>query len=160
MFSQKLSQDNFPKKSHILAVDDSPDSLFLIQAILEDENYNLTLAEDGQTALEKIEQSPPDLVLLDVMLPRMNGYEVLQHIRNNPDLPFMPILLMTAHEEIDVAREATARANGFLRKPFSIEDFLRQIQALLAMKAEIKSNKTQVQSEVSETDSYYQYFNN
>ncbi|NEQ31737.1 MAG: response regulator [Leptolyngbya sp. SIO4C5] len=134
MFLEQTDQKETVQKSHILAVDDSPDSLFLIQAILEEENYDLTLAEDGKTALEKIEQSPPDLVLLDVMLPGMNGYEVLQKIRQSFHLPFVPVLLMTAHEEIDLAEEVTAYADGFLRKPFAIEDFLHQIQALLVMK--------------------------
>ncbi|NJL86470.1 MAG: response regulator [Leptolyngbyaceae cyanobacterium SM1_1_3] len=135
MVSAPLRQSSGIQKSHILAVDDSSDSLFLIQAILEEEDCKLTLAEDGRSALEQIEQSPPDLVLLDVMLPELSGYEVLQQIRKNPQLPFVPVLLMTAHEETDVAEATIAYANGFLRKPFSIEEFLHQVHVLLAMKS-------------------------
>ena len=87
------------KIDHILVVDDSPDNLFLVQTILEEEGYEITLAEDGRSALAQIEQSPPDLVLLDVMMPEMDGFEVTKRIRENPKLPFMPILLITASNQ-------------------------------------------------------------
>ncbi len=89
---------------HILVVDDSPDNVFLIQTILEEEGYAIATAEDGAAALAQIEQSPPDLVLLDVMMPGMDGFEVTKRIRQNKKLSFIPILLITAHDKPSVAQ--------------------------------------------------------
>jgi CheY-like chemotaxis protein len=74
---------------HILVVDDSPDNVFLIQTILEEEGYKISTAEDGPSALAEIEQSPPSLVLLDVMMPGMDGFEVTKRIRQDTKLSFI-----------------------------------------------------------------------
>ena len=84
------------KVDHILAVDDTRDNLILVQTLLESEGYEIDLVSDGASALQKVAQSPPDLILLDVMMPGMNGYEVTRRIRRNPDLSYIPILLITA----------------------------------------------------------------
>ena len=122
------------KTDHILVVDDSPDNLFLVQAILEDEGYKITLAEDGRTALEQIEQSPPDLVLLDVMMPGMDGFEVTKRIRENPKLPFIPILLITAFQETSVVTGLDSGAEDFIRKPVEVEELLARVRSLLRLK--------------------------
>ena len=82
----------------ILVVDDVADNSFLLQTFLELEGYQVEVADSGYLALEKIETAPPDLVLLDVMMPGMNGYEVVKHIRENQQLPFIPILLVTGYD--------------------------------------------------------------
>src|SRR4028119_916699 len=89
---------------HLLVVDDSPDNVFLIQTILEEEGYVVSTAEDGPSALAQIEQSHPHLVLLDVMMPGMDGFEVTQRIRENTKLSFIPILLITAYDQPSVAQ--------------------------------------------------------
>lgn len=73
-----------PSAFYILVVDDLSDNLFLLQTSLEAEGYNVDTADNGSSALEKVEASPPDLILMDVMMPDMNGYEVTQQIRQNP----------------------------------------------------------------------------
>lgn len=122
------------KTDHILVVDDSPDNLFLVQTILEEEGYEITLAEDGRSALAQIEQSPPDLVLLDVMMPEMDGFEVTKRIRENPKLPFMPILLITASNQPSVVKGLDSGADDFIRKPVEFDELLARVRSLLRLK--------------------------
>ena len=122
------------KPDHILVVDDSPDNLFLVQTILEEEGYEISLAEDGRIALEHIEQSPPDLVLLDVMMPEMDGFEVTKRIRENKSLPFMPILLITAFDQPSVVKGLDTGADDFIRKPVEVDELLARVRSLLRLK--------------------------
>ncbi len=122
------------KTDHILVVDDSPDNLFLVQTILEEEGYEITLAEDGRVALEQIDLSPPDLVLLDVMMPDMDGFEVTRRIRANPKLPFMPILLITAFDQPSVVKGLDTGADDFIRKPVEVDELLARVRSLLRLK--------------------------
>lgn len=121
----------------ILAVDDIPDNLFLIEAILEDEGYAITLASDGPSALELIRKNPPDLILLDVMMPGMDGYEVTKRIRENKSLLHIPILLITAHDQSDVVKGLDAGADDFVRKPFDPDELMARIRSLLRLKHSI-----------------------
>lgn len=122
------------KTDHILVVDDSPDNLFLVQTILEEEGYCISLAEDGLVALEQIEQSPPDLVLLDVMMPGMDGFEVTKRIRENQNLPFIPILLITAFDQPSVVKGLDSGAEDFIRKPVEVDELLARVRSLLRLK--------------------------
>ncbi|NEO62865.1 MAG: hybrid sensor histidine kinase/response regulator [Moorea sp. SIO4G2] len=126
---------NRPSKTdRILAVDDSPDNLFLLQTLLEEEGYDITLAENGRVALEKIEISPPELVLLDVMMPEMDGFEVTKRIRSNPKLPFIPILLITAYDHPSVVQGLDMGADDFIRKPVEVDELLARVRSLLRLK--------------------------
>ncbi|MER3432729.1 MAG: hybrid sensor histidine kinase/response regulator [Leptolyngbya sp. ERB_1_1] len=118
----------------ILVVDDTPDNCLLIQAILQDEGYLVELADSGKEALRIIEQSPPDLVLLDVMMPGMDGYEVTRRIRANSSIPFMPILLTTAYDQPSVAQGLDTGADDFIRKPVHFDELLARVRALLRLK--------------------------
>ncbi|NDJ16978.1 response regulator [Myxacorys almedinensis] len=115
----------------ILVVDDLTDNLFLLQTILEAEGYDVDTADKGSVALAKVEHSPPDLILMDVMMPDMNGYEVTQSIRQNQRLPFMPILLVTAHDDTDAIQGLALGANDFIRKPIEFDQLLAKIEAFL-----------------------------
>jgi two-component system, sensor histidine kinase and response regulator len=125
------------RTSRILAVDDVPDNLYLIEAILEDEGYEVILAEDGPSALSYLQQAPFDLVLLDIMMPGMDGYEVTRRIRQNAQLPFIPILLITAHEQSSVVEGLDGGADDFIRKPFDTEELLARVRSLLRLKYSI-----------------------
>lgn len=122
------------KVDRILVVDDSPDNLFLVQTILEEEGYEISLAENGRSALAEIEQSPPDLVLLDVMMPGIDGYEVTRRIRDNNKLPFIPILLITAHDHASVVEGLDTGADDFIRKPVEVNELLARVRSLLRLK--------------------------
>ncbi|MCD8488400.1 MAG: hybrid sensor histidine kinase/response regulator [Desertifilum sp.] len=125
---------NFSQKDRILVVDDSPDNCFLIQSILEEEGYEITIAESGKAALAEVEASPPDLVLLDIMMPDMDGYEVTQRLRDNKSLPFMPILLITAHDQPSVVKGLDLGADDFIRKPVEFDELLARVRSLLRLK--------------------------
>jgi two-component system, sensor histidine kinase and response regulator len=133
------------KTDKILAIDDSPDNLFLIENVLKTHGYEVTLAEDGKTALSLIQASPPDLILLDVMMPEMDGYEVTRRIRNNNSLPFIPILLITAHQKSSVVEGLDAGADDFIRKPMDIDELLARVRALLRLKYSIDTQQLMIQ---------------
>jgi CheY-like chemotaxis protein len=118
----------------ILAIDDNPDNLILLQTILEVEGYEVELVSDGINALKQVAQSPPDLILLDVMMPEMDGYEVTRRIRKNPEIPYIPIVLITAHDDASVVEGLDAGADDFIRKPFYAEELLARVRSFLRLK--------------------------
>lgn len=128
---------NSPQKiDRILVVDDSPDNCFLIQTILQEEGYEVEIAESGIVALEIIDRQPPDLLLLDVMMPGMDGYEVTRRVRDNEKLPFMPIALITAFDpnQASVARGLDIGADEFIRKPVEVDELMARVRSLLRLK--------------------------
>ncbi len=122
------------KIDRILAVDDTRDNLILVQTILESEGYEIDLVTDGIKALQQVEKSPPDLILLDVMMPGMDGYEVTRRIRKNPAFSYIPILLITAFHESSVVEGLDAGADDFIRKPFDTDELLARVRSLLRLK--------------------------
>jgi len=131
-----------PKSSdRILAVDDSPDNLFLVEAILAEEGYEVVCKPAGISALALIKTEPPDLVLLDVMMPGIDGYEVTRRIRTNPHLPFIPILLITAHHHSSVVEGLDAGADDFIRKPVEVDELLARVRSLLRLKHSIEQQR-------------------
>jgi CheY-like chemotaxis protein len=112
-------------------VDDVADNLFLLKTILEIEGYTVDTASSGTSALHRLRLSPPDLVLLDIMMPDMSGYEVTRHIRQDNDLGSIPILLVTAHSEVSASQRLGLGANGFIRKPIDADELLDKVQQIL-----------------------------
>jgi two-component system, sensor histidine kinase and response regulator len=125
------------KKDKILVVDDVFDNLLVLEAVLEDNDYEITLVEDSKIALSMVEESPPDLILLDVMMPEIDGYEFTRRIRKNQTLPFIPILLLTAHYESSVVEGLDAGADDFIRKPFDPDELHARVRSLLRLKHSI-----------------------
>lgn len=125
------------KKDKILVVDDVFDNLLVLEAVLEDEDYEISLVEDSKIALAMAEESPPDIILLDVMMPEIDGYEFTRRIRQNPALPFIPILLLTAHYESSVVEGLDAGADDFIRKPFDPDELHARVRSLLRLKHSI-----------------------
>jgi CheY-like chemotaxis protein len=112
----------------ILIVDDLADNLFLLKTILEAEGYTVEVASSGQAALEKAEAMPPALMLLDVMMPDMTGYEVTRYIRQNQQLASVPIVLITAHDEAIAGQGVAAGADDYLRKPLDFDELLARVR--------------------------------
>ncbi len=111
----------------VMVVDDIADNLTLLQLVLEIEGYHVELATSGRTALAKIQASPPDLLLLDVMMPGMTGFEVTQHLRQVEHLSLLPIVLITADQSVDLERALAAGANDVICKPIDVDELLTRV---------------------------------
>ncbi len=116
----------------ILIVDDLADNVFLLKAFLEVQGYSVEAADGGSSALEKAEASPPDLILLDVMMPDMDGYEVTRLIRRHPELREIPVILITAYTDTCRIKGLAVGATDFVRKPVDFDELLAKIETLLA----------------------------
>jgi adenylate cyclase len=118
----------------ILVVDDYELNLALISRILELNGYQLKLARSGEEAIQAVEQGMPDLAILDVMMPNMDGFELCQKLRQPPINATIPIILLTAMStEVEKHRATQAGANDIWSKPFEMEQFLRRIKELLGI---------------------------
>ena len=117
------------KKTTIVAADDDPQLLRLVTRNLEFEGYEVLPVSDGQQALEQVEAHSPDLVLLDVMMPRMDGFTVCQRIR---EFSTVPIIIVTARgQDQDKVRGLDLGADDYLTKPFSVDELLARVRAVL-----------------------------
>jgi len=117
------------KKTTIVAADDDPQLLRLVTRNLEFEEYEVLPASDGQQALEQVEAHSPDLVLLDVMMPRMDGFTVCERIR---EFSTVPIIIVTARgQDQDKVRGLDLGADDYLTKPFSVDELLARVRAVL-----------------------------
>lgn len=132
----------------ILVVDDNEHNLELIQAYLDELGGEVRVARDGSEALESIAASPPDIVLLDIMMPRMSGYQVCERIKQNPATRDIPVVMVTALNEVgDVERAVDAGADDFLTKPVNKLELLTRVRSLLKVRA-MKRELDRAQAEV------------
>lgn len=116
----------------ILIADDKPEVLELVRVSLESEDYQIIDASDGKEALEKIRLEKPDLVLLDIVMPKMDGFEVLRNLKKEPGTKEIPIILLTAKgQKIDQEKGQRFGAAGYIIKPFSPSELLRKIEEVL-----------------------------
>jgi DNA-binding response OmpR family regulator len=116
----------------VLVADDDPDILALVRFRLERDGYEVVSAPDGETALDLALARPPDLALLDVMMPRVDGYEVTRRLRAHGPTTTIPIILLTARvQEPDVERGFEAGADDYVTKPFSPQALGQRVQAAL-----------------------------
>jgi len=116
----------------ILVVDDEPDISKLIKARMESAGYSVFTAFDGAEALKAVKENMPDLILLDVMLPKMDGYQVCRLLKFDEKSKHIPIIMLTARAgESDKEKSVEAGADAYLTKPFQTEELLSKISSLL-----------------------------
>jgi DNA-binding response OmpR family regulator len=116
----------------ILIVDDEPNIVISLEFLMKREGFAVEIAADGEAALEALAGSAPDLVILDVMLPKMNGFEVCQQIRANPRWRGIRILMLTARgRDREIAKGLGLGADAYVTKPFSTRDLVAQVKQLL-----------------------------
>lgn len=126
-------------KFDVLVVDDDDDKLTLLSVALGMEGYNVRTAENGREALASVESYPPDLIITDVMMPEMDGYELARTIRRNPKTKFIPLILQTAgrHDADDLRLGAEVGALGFVTDPTDLDLLLARARTLLDFKAHL-----------------------
>jgi CheY-like chemotaxis protein len=116
----------------ILVADDNLQNLELIEAYLAELGCRIVAAADGLDTLEKVVQTQPDIVLLDVMMPKMSGFEVCKKLKSQPATRDIPVLMITSlHESADIERGVDAGADDFLSKPIQKSVLLKRVQLLL-----------------------------
>lgn len=117
----------------ILIVDDEPNIVISLEFLLKREGFQVALAGDGEEALRKLVELRPDLVLLDVMLPRKSGFDICQEIRAHPDWGSVKILMLSAKgRDTEVQKGIALGADAYLTKPFATKDLVAKVKELLA----------------------------
>ena len=125
----------FERTPKILVVDDVELNLELQKTYLTSSGYDVVVAMDGEEALEKVETEHPDLVLLDVMMPKLNGFEVCQILKNDPKTQFIPVIMVTALQDVeDRVRGIESGADDFISKPFNKMELMARVKSLLRIK--------------------------
>jgi len=120
-----------PQTKRVLVVDDVPDNLLLAQFFLETQGYTVSTVESGKAALAYVatEIANPNIIILDLMMPEMNGYEVIDDLRHHQNLPNIPILLMTANQDVSYEDARNAGANSLVYKPLDLTQFLEKVES-------------------------------
>ena len=127
---------------HILCIEDEVDIQEIIAYNLEKAGYKVTLSGNGITGLELAQTQLPDLVLLDIMLPCLNGTQVCERLKADPKTQSIPIIMLSARsEEVDVVRGLSSGADDYITKPFSLKIFLSRVKASLRRKHEDTSSE-------------------
>ena len=119
------------KKVRVLLVDDEPSIVKMVSKRLEVEGFEVLVAIDGQEALKKVQAEAPDVVILDLMLPKLNGYEVCMMLKEDTRYQKIPVVMFTAKaQEQDEKLGLACGADAYIRKPFKAQELLDQIRAL------------------------------
>jgi two-component system, OmpR family, alkaline phosphatase synthesis response regulator PhoP len=135
MKKTKTPTDNQTKTPVILVVDDNQQNLELLQAYLEDMDCKTLPAHSGAETLEIIDADPPDLILLDVMMPKMSGFEVCRRIKSNPKTADIPVIMVTALNEFgDIERGIDSGTDDFVSKPVNKLELLTRVRTMLKLK--------------------------
>ena len=116
----------------VLIVEDEPHIVESLSFVLSREGFSVASVLDGEAAVESLRRDPPDLVILDVMIPRLNGFEVLKVAKSDPALKAIPVIVLTAKGQLQDRRLAEEiGSDGFMTKPFSNRDIVEQVRRLI-----------------------------
>lgn len=122
-------------QSRVLIVDDNQQNCELLEAYLSGEGYEIDLAYDGVTTLERVVREQPDLILLDIMMPKLSGYEVCQQLKQQEETRSIPVIMVTALNEVaDIEKAVKAGADDFLTKPVNKLELTTRVRSLLRVR--------------------------
>ncbi len=120
------------EQKKVLVIDDEPDMQKLLKIRLEQENLQVITAGDGEAGVKMAEQEIPDIILLDIMMPKMDGYSCLKELRSLPNTKNTPVLMLSGKEEDKVADLfAFQKISGYMEKPFELDDVVKKIKEIL-----------------------------
>jgi DNA-binding response OmpR family regulator len=122
--------------AHILIIDDEPNIVLSLEFLMKREGFEVAVAGDGEAALRAMAERRPDVVILDVMMPRLNGFEVCRRIRAEPALAGVRVLMLSAKgRETEVKKGLELGADAYVTKPFSTRDLVAEVRRLLEVRA-------------------------
>ncbi|MGM0616296.1 MAG: response regulator transcription factor [Pseudomonadota bacterium] len=118
--------------ANILVVDDEPNIVLSLEFLMEQAGYSVTTAEDGEQALACVESTTPDLILLDISLPGISGFDVLEQLRAQAATERLPIIMLTAHgREVEREKGMAMGADDYITKPFSTQALVEKVRQLM-----------------------------
>ena len=118
----------------ILIADDEPNIVVSLEFLMKREGFDVQVAVDGEAALQAVAQQVPDLILLDIMLPKKDGFEVCQQIRANPQCASVKVVMLTAKgRDTEVSKGLALGADAYMTKPFSTKDLVAKVRELLGL---------------------------
>ncbi len=148
-----------PSENKILIVDDVQSNILLLKVILKAEKYQLEVAENGIQCLEKVPEFKPDLILLDVMMPDLNGFEVCERLKANPETASIPVIFLTAlNNTSDIVKGFQVGGNDFISKPFNKEELMIRVRhqiSLITAQRIIESQNDELKRTIAGRDKLY-----
>ncbi|SFH47759.1 response regulator transcription factor [Modicisalibacter xianhensis] len=118
--------------ARILIVDDEPNIVLSLEYLMQRSGFEVDTANDGSQALQALQTQPPDLVLLDISLPDISGFDVLRQLRQTSSMRTLPVIMLTAHgREVEREKGLALGADDYVTKPFSTQELVAKVQALL-----------------------------
>ena len=127
-----MKEINIGDQKRLMLVDDDPNLILLVKDYLEFRGYDVVTAENGREALEKLEEDLPDLIICDVMMPEMDGYTLVKHVREDPRTSWIPVLFLSAKgQSQDRVKGLSTGADVYIVKPFEPEELVAQVESSL-----------------------------
>ena len=147
--------ENLASQYTVLVVDDVPTNVMLVQAILKKEGYTLLTTDSGAKALRIAQEKHPNLILLDIMMPEMDGYEVLQHLKSNPETNNIPVIIMSALSDMQsIVKGYQLGATEYVTKPFQREELVKRVAHRYELFS-IKRIKQELENTIESRDTLY-----
>ena len=148
---------NEEEKKTILVVDDEPDILLFLKTVLEDAGFEVMTANNGKHALERIKEQKPDLISLDLVMPRMRGITLIKYLQQNPEWASIPVIVVTAHARDDLGEEdflqlkaekALNAPHAYIEKPIVPSEYIKRIEEKLHIERAGDSNGEDLKIEI------------
>jgi DNA-binding NarL/FixJ family response regulator len=137
-----MKDNNVGDHKRLLLIDDDPNLILLVKDYLEFRGYEVITAENGREALEVLEQEIPDLIICDVMMPEMDGYSLVEHVRKDPRINWIPVLFLSAKgQSADKVKGLNTGADVYMVKPFEPEELVAQVEAALKQADRLSKHK-------------------